>query len=226
MRRMALQNKGNTGWRCALRTIRRPAIAANPGFWPTLANPFDDAHWFLPRRTVNVAATASTAHGCRRRRTAASSSRSARGRNAPPGCRAAGRRCCRSPGRSPSAAGLRGTGSRSSIASVSAFLYRSGSPGAPNRFRCQRVAPVATPILSGQVVALHRQQTVVPKLVVVVEVLVHEAERPLGDQLPHRVLDALLAPVVSASRRVRPGARPSSRSSGTPPDPPRRPLWA
>ena len=78
---------------------------------------------------------------------------------------------------------------------------------------------LANPILSGQVVALHRQrkQTVVPKLVVVVEVLVpqREAEQPLGDQLPHRVLDALLAPVVSVSRRVRPSAR--SRSSVTPP---------
>ena len=84
---------------------------------------------------------------------------------------------------------------------MSAFLYRSGSPDTPSRFRRQRVAPVATPIFPGQAVALHRQQTVVPKLVVVVEILVHEAEQPLGDQPPHRVLDALLAPVVSASRR-------------------------
>ena len=86
---------------------------------------------------------------------------------------------------------------------MSAFLYRSGSPDTPSRFRGQRVAPVATPIFPGQAVALHRQQTVVPKLVVVVEILVpqHEAEQPLGDQPPHRALDALLAPVVSASRR-------------------------
>ena len=102
---------------------------------------------------------------------------------------------------------------------MSAFLYRSGTPGTPSRFRGQRVTPVALPILSGQVVALHRhrQQTVVPKLVVVVEILVTQAEQPLGDQPPHRVLDAPLAPVVSASRRVRPGARSASRSSGTPP---------
>ena len=83
----------------------------------------------------------------------------------------------------------------------------------------QRVAALANPILSGQVVARQRQQTVVPKLVVVVEILVpqHEAGQPLGDQPPHRALDALLAPVVSASRRVRPGARSASRNSGTPP---------
>ena len=68
------------------------------------------------------------------------------------------------------------------------------------------MAPVANPILSGQVVALHRQrqQTVVPKLVVVVEVLVHEAEQPLGDQLPHRALDALLAPAVLETARQPP----------------------
>ena len=57
------------------------------------ANALDDARQFLPRRRSRP--HANTAHGRRRRRTAASNSRSARGRNAPPGCHAASRRCCR-----------------------------------------------------------------------------------------------------------------------------------
>ena len=64
----------------------------------------------------------------------------------------------------------------------------------------QRIAAVAAPLLTGQVGApdSQRQHAVGPELVMVVDVLVtqQKTEQPLGDQLPHRMLDPPLAPVV------------------------------
>ena len=53
----------------------------------------------------------------------------------------------------------------------------------------------------------------------VVDVLVtrQKAEQPLGDQLPHRMLDPPLAPVVAASRGVRSSSASAWRNSSAPP---------
>ena len=91
----------------------------------------------------------------------------------------------------------------------------------------QRNAAVAlpNPFLPGQVGApdSQRQHAVGPELVMVVDVLVtqQKAEQPLGDQLPHRMLDPPLAPVVletgppaAASGR---GSASAWRNSSAPP---------
>ena len=53
----------------------------------------------------------------------------------------------------------------------------------------------------------------------VVDVLVtqQKAEQPLGDQLPHRMLDPPLAPVVAASRGVRSSGASAWRNGNAPP---------
>ena len=69
----------------------------------------------------------------------------------------------------------------------------------------QRNAAVAAPFLTGQVGApdSQRQHAVGPELVMVVDVLVtqQKAEQPLRNQLPHRMLDPPLAPVVLETGR-------------------------
>ena len=112
---------------------------------------------------------------------------------------------------------LRGGASRnrstisSSIASMSAFLYRSGSPGTPNSSRFRVFKPASgwprsrsrtrfSPVRSSRSTASASElssrssswslRSSYPN-----------TEQPLGDQLPHRMLDPPLAPVVLETSR-------------------------
>ena len=83
----------------------------------------------------------------------------------------------------------------------------------------ERNAAVAAPFLPGQAPDSQRQHAVGPEPVMVVEVLVtrQKAEQPLRNQLPHRMLDPSLAPVVAASRGVRSSSASASRNNNAPP---------
>ena len=142
----------------------KAAVAANDDFGlrPTLANARPRQLLRRARRRVDVRRPQPRTQGRPGRAAGSSKSRSSRGSDAPPGCRAPGRRWSRCPGRS------RGDGQasrdrstlRSSIAPAATFLYRCTGASRPRRARPdrftvpgQRNAAVAlpNPLLPGQV---------------------------------------------------------------------------
>ena len=76
-----------------------------------------------------------------------------------------------------------------------------------------RSRPRSSPVRSPD---SQRQHAVGPELVVDVLVAQQKAEQPLRNQLPHRMLDPPLAPVVAASRGVRSSSASAWRDNGAP----------
>ena len=77
-----------------------------------------------------------------------------------------------------------------------------------------RSRPRSSPVRSPD---SQRQRAVGPEPVVDVLVARQKAERPLRNQLPHRMLDPPLAPVVAASRGVRSSGASAWRNDSAPP---------